>query len=359
MSWPSFFIEKDKWYNTAMNSRNLIAGGIGLAILTLLYWERALIEPIVLAGVFAYILSPLVRLLHQEMHVPRMLSVICIYLVLISAIILAGNLVVRQVNRESLTLDRTLTQATIDLRRQALLLPDWARPTVLVSLNTLNRSRIFTLPVSPSMISINEAIARLTSFFVFAFSGFYFLKDGETMIQNLISIFPEKNKEKLRDFFAQVNHVLHDYLRGQLFLIFFVAVVLYVALTLLGVKFALTLAIFSGFAEIVPFIGPLVAGAVAVFVILLTGGLMHISLPLLQETLIVVLIYFIVRQFEDYVVMPFVLGKFTKLPAFVIFFAVIIGGHMAGVLGMILAVPLVAMLRVLIGFFQEGKFSLS
>ena len=110
--------------------------------------------------------------------------------------------------------------------------------------------------------------------------------------------------------------------------------------------------IFSGFAEIVPVIGPIVAGFVAVLIMLLTGS-NNFGLNPINASIIIVIIYFIVRQIEDYIVVPHVMSRITKLNPFLIFFAVIAGGHLAGIIGLILAVPMVAVLRLLVIYFFE------
>jgi len=120
-------------------------------------------------------------------------------------------------------------------------------------------------------------------------------------------------------------------------------------LSILGIKFALVLAIFSGFAELVPLIGPIVAGGVAASTAFITQS-SNFALSPEQLVLTVIIIYFIVRQFEDYFVIPHIMGKITRLHPLVILFAVLAGGHIGGVMGLILAVPVAGMLRILLEF---------
>jgi predicted PurR-regulated permease PerM len=121
---------------------------------------------------------------------------------------------------------------------------------------------------------------------------------------------------------------------------------LFVCLSILGVKFALILAVFSGFAEIVPIIGPIVAASVAALAAYLGGGA-NFGLAPLQTVLAVIVIYAVIRQTQDYLVNPYVMGKITKLHPLVILFAVIAGEHIAGVLGLILAVPIAGVIRII------------
>ena len=148
----------------------------------------------------------------------------------------------------------------------------------------------------------------------------------------------------------KINTVLGGYLRGQIFLIFLVSLVLFIALSILGIRFALIIAIFSGIAEIVPWIGPIVAATVAVISVLLGGGSANFSLSPIQASIAVVVIYFVVRQVQDYFIVPHVMGRITKLHTLIVLFAVLAGEHTAGILGLLLAVPLAAVLKILLEF---------
>lgn len=141
-------------------------------------------------------------------------------------------------------------------------------------------------------------------------------------------------------------------MRGQIFLVILMSLVTYITLSILGIRFAFLLGLFSGFAEIVPVIGPIVAASVAILIVFFTGHA-NFGLNVTQAALTVAIIYFVLRQLEDYFVMPHVFGKITKLPAFLIFFAVVAGGHIGGILGLILAVPVAAILRLFLEFFLE------
>ena len=166
------------------------------------------------------------------------------------------------------------------------------------------------------------------------------------MIDKLLNLAPRHYRIELDILLRKINSVLVGYLRGQIFLVFFVSLTLFVLLAILGVKFALILAVFSGFAEIVPIIGPIVAAAVAAIVGYL-GATSNFGFDQVQIVMAIIVIYFVVRQFQDYFVNPFIMGKITKLHPLIILFAVIAGEHSGGILGLILAVPIAGILRII------------
>ena len=129
------------------------------------------------------------------------------------------------------------------------------------------------------------------------------------------------------------------WLRGQVFLIFLVAAVTYLVLgPVLHLPYALAIAVITGVLEIIPLVGPLAATVVAGTDAFARGG------PSLAA--IVVVFYFVLRQIEDQVVMPVVIGRAVHLHPVVTIFAVLVGLHVYGVLGGLLGVPVAAALNV-------------
>jgi predicted PurR-regulated permease PerM len=251
---------------------------------------------------------------------------------------------------ESSDLRFYMTHLLANTKPQLDSLPDWVRPTAYDFVRNFQRSRFIGFFETPSFLPFfSQAISRVISFLIFFFSAFYFLKDGTRASERLLAYIPKEYKVDIEILLRKVNTILSGYLRGEIFLIFLMSTITYIALAIVGIRFAFIIALFSGFAEIVPVIGPIVAGGVAATVALFTGT-NHFGLTPVNAAIVVVIIYFGLRQLEDYFVIPYVMGKITKLPPFVIFFSVIAGGHIAGVLGLVLAVPTAAIIKLLLEF---------
>ena len=324
--------------------RSIFLIAIAILFLWFLYVERAILTPFILAAIFAYIFNPVVNFFNNNLKIPRTLSVIIIYLVIITVVILSGVVVSKRAIEESSQLRHEATQITKTAKNQVNSLPDFLRPTVNDTLSSFER---YTTVSYPSVLSFfPKAFSRILGFIIFLFSAFYFLKEGRKMFDKLLHFVPNDYKVEVDILTRKINSILGSYLRGQVFLVFFVAAILFICLSILGVKFALILAVFSGFAEIVPIIGPIVAAAVAA-VIAFAGGTSNFNIPPTELVLIVVIIYFVVRQVQDYLINPYIMGKITKLHPLIILFAVIAGEHMAGILGLILAVPIAGIIRII------------
>jgi predicted PurR-regulated permease PerM len=317
---------------------------VGLLLAWFLYIERAILTPFVLAAIFAYIFNPLVNFFSRHLKLPRALSVLIIYVAIVAVVATVSLAFSSRIVEESMELKQEATAITRTAQHQINTLPGWLSSAVNDTLKSFEKGTFIS---SPSVLSfVPKAFSRILSFIVFLFAAFYFLKEGRNMFDKSMHFVPNEYKIEADILIRRINAVLGGYLRGQIFLIFFVSLILFISLTILGVKFSLILAVFSGFAEIVPIIGPIVAASVAALAAYLGGG-SNFALNPLQMALAVVVIYAVVRQLQDYLVNPFVMGKITKLHPLIILFAVIAGQHIAGVVGLILAVPIAGVIKII------------
>lgn len=318
-----------------------------------LYSLRSILTPFILAGVFAYILNPFVNFLTHKIKLPRALSVLVIYILIIS---LLGFITVRigsALSRESRELTRESKLILKEAEYQIEFLPDWAQEA---AHDIIDSFRTFTIIPQGRVISIfSGAFGRLVNVFVFILAAFYFLKDGNRFLERANNLIPDGYRAEVDTLGKKINKVLGDYLRGQVLLVLLMSTVTWIALSLLGVRFALVIAIFTGFAELVPWIGPLTAGTVAVTVALF-DGVPTLGMPPMMEGLVVASVYFLLRQLEDFLVIPQLMGRLTKLHPLVVLFVVLAGSHIYGALGLVLAVPVSASLRILFEYLWQ-KYS--
>lgn len=328
--------------------RTVFIIGIILVIFGFLWAEKSILTPFIIAAIFAYILNPIVNFFDKKIRLPRIISVIIIYLILISIFIAFLFFLTKSLIFESAEFRVSILNFIESAKYQVNLLPEYARPFIYDSLNSLSKIEFFK---SSSIFNFfPRAISGLVSVLIFLFSSFYFLKEGRSIIDKVLLFVPRDYKIEIEILLRKINTVLGGYLRGQIFMVFIISSILFVALSLLGIRFALILAIFSGIAEIVPLIGPIAAVVVAVLAVLFGSGSSMYSLAPIQTSIIVVIIYFILRQLQDYFIIPHVMGRITKLHPLIILFAVLAGGHSGGILGLLLAVPIAAVLKILLEF---------
>ncbi len=195
-------------------------------------------------------------------------------------------------------------------------------------------------PISENILKVTVGIFSniVTTVTVLVFT-FYFLLERKKLGATLVSLMGEEAGERVLWTLKDVESRLGAWVNGQILLMAIVGVAVYFGLTLLHVDFALPLAIIAGVLEIVPMIGPIVSAIPAILVALTIS-------PLLA--LFVVALYFIVQQVENNILVPLVLKKSVGLSPIITIFALMVGGRLAGIVGAVLAVPIVLVLQVVI-----------
>lgn len=198
-------------------------------------------------------------------------------------------------------------------------------------------------PISENILKLTVGIFSnlLTTMTVLVFT-FYFLLERKKLESILTNTMGEDAAERVISALKEVESRLGAWVNGELFLMALVGGFVYVGLTLLHVDFALPLAIIAGVLEIVPMIGPIVSAIPAVLVALTVSPLLALS---------VVALYFIVQQVENNIFVPLILKKSVGLSPIVTIFGLMVGGRLAGVVGAILAVPIVLVLQVVLHAF--------
>jgi len=194
----------------------------------------------------------------------------------------------------------------------------------------------------------------ITTFFVLVML-FYLMRDGPAFIEYFVSAVPESYQGDARRMLYELGLVWNAYLRGQILLCLAVAVAVYLASLILGLPQPLVLALIAGFLEFVPNIGPALSYIPALLFALTTSSAtipgLHAGLPFA----VVVLVTFMgIQQLEALFLVPRILGRSLDLHPFVVLAAILIGAGLAGLLGIVLAAPTVATLR-LVGRYLRGK----
>jgi predicted PurR-regulated permease PerM len=315
-----------------------------VAAVLILWFARGVLGPFIVAAVLAYAFSPLVTAAERRTGRPRVLIVAVGYTV---AVLVVGVLVALLASRivgeirlltasgpDSLatTLRSLVGGDTIDFAGQRIAVADLAREI---------QSRFAGIMASPGdAVHLAGQLGEVGLKAILAvIVTFYFLVDGGMFRDRLIALLPADHRSRTIEVLGRIQQVLGKWLRGQLLLVALVAAVAYVGLgPILHLPYALGLAVLTGVLEVIPLVGPLIATAiVAVDAFARDGAGLAVA---------VIVFYFVLRQVEDQVVMPVVIGRAVHLHPVVTIFAVLVGLSLYGVLGGLLGVPIAAAANV-------------
>ncbi|MFC0522509.1 AI-2E family transporter [Pontibacillus salicampi] len=168
---------------------------------------------------------------------------------------------------------------------------------------------------------------------------FYMLKDYPMMKRLLWQLTPRKFRNEGKQMLAEIDESLGGYIRGQLLVCLFVGVISILLLWLIGMHFPLVLGAIMGVTNIIPYFGP-IFGAIPAVIIAFTINA--------KMMLFVIVVVFIVQLIESNLLSPYIVGKSLHIHPVLIIFALLVGGEVAGIAGMILAVPALTIVRVII-----------
>jgi predicted PurR-regulated permease PerM len=324
------------------SNRAFIALVIAAAIV--LWLARAVLGPFVVAAVVAYAFSPIVSRTERRFGLPRIVVVAIGYVtafVVLGALawLLAGR-VISEITQLASSGPNSIATTLRDLLGTDAIAIGGQQITV-VEIAAQIQARIASLVASPGdALHLAGVVGEFALEAILALIvTFYFLIDGTSFRDHMVSVLPRDRRASTVALLERIHIVLGKWLRGQVFLIFLVAAVTYLVLgPILHMPYALAIAVITGVLEIIPLVGPLAATAIAGTDAFARGG------PSLALTVIV--FYFVLRQIEDQVVMPVVIGRAVHLHPVVTIFAVLVGLHTYGVLGGLLSVPVAAALNV-------------
>lgn len=170
----------------------------------------------------------------------------------------------------------------------------------------------------------------------------------ETGVDDFLKLVtPAKHREYVLNLWKRSQRKIGLWMQGQILLSIIITVLLFLGLSLLGVEYALLLAIFAGLMELIPVFGSFVAAVPGIGVALLTGDF--------TLTLIVAALYLVVNQFQAHLIYPLVVKKIVGVAPILVIIALIAGGQLAGFLGVLLSVPVAAAIQEFVNDMQKRR----
>lgn len=197
----------------------------------------------------------------------------------------------------------------------------------------------FLVSFSESFLTnVLEGMENIISLAIIPIVTYYFLVDGELLFNKLLLILPTEKRIVTKKVLTHIDKVLSRYIVSQLFLSLIIGVITSIALLILGVNFFIPLGIFNGILNIIPYFGPIIGGIPAVLIALIASP---------KKALITVLVVFLIQQIEGNILSPKITGDSTNMHPIMIIILLLIGEKLGGFVGMIIAVPIGVIIKVI------------
>lgn len=315
-----------------------------VAALAILWLARAVLSPFIVAAIVAYAFSPLVSAGERRLGWPRVAVVGLGYAIAAVIIAIVGFLLAGRIASELELLAGSGPDSFMHTLRELVggdVLVIGGQTIAVADIAREIQTRIGDLLASPGdtvHIAVQAGEVGLQAILAVIVT-FYFLVDGSLFMDRTTALLPAAHRGRTSDVLARIHVILGKWLRGQLLLIALVTAVAYIGLgPVAHLPYALALAVMTGVLEIIPLIGPLIATAIVAIDAFARGGTGLVAA--------IIVFYFVLRQVEDQVVMPVVIGRAVHLHPIVTIFAVLVGLSLYGVLGGLLGVPVAAAINV-------------
>jgi len=308
-----------------ISHRTIIFATFFLIFLWFLYQIRQILIALFISVILMAALNPAVDRI-TRLKIPRFLAILFLYILIIGVFVLSiAGVVPPLVDQTSVLISR---------------LPEYSQnlglPIIDQKIITDQISQLGSIPANIVKLSVSIFSNLFVALAVLVIT-FYLLMERRNLNKYLTVLFGGDGEKKAEKFINEMEKNLGGWVRAQLILMSIIGLFCYIGLRLLGIEFALPLAILAGVFEIIPNIGPIVSAIPAFFAGFVISPLMGLA---------VIALYFLIQQLENTIIVPKVMEKKVGVNPIVTILALTIGFKLAGIMGAVLAIPIVLLLRI-------------
>lgn len=313
-----------------------------IGITFIFYIGKSIVTPILLSFLFAVLLLPIDHFLNSKIRLPHTLSVaitllifICFFLVILA--ILSYQITDIATDFEKINKNATIfitdiqkyirTNFNISLWEQRKYINDVAEDSVKKGKETIG-----TTLMSVSGTLIDMTLIPIYTFLILLYRTHFILF--------LVKLFKKEYHAQLREILGQIKVSVQSYISGLIIEMIFVSILTGAGLYFIGIKYFLLLGILTGILNLIPYIGIIIAGALTI-IASLTGT------PDISIIIGIVIVNAVVQFIDNNILVPLIISSKVRINALVSLVGIIIGGALAGIAGMFLAIPILAILKII------------
>lgn len=310
--------------------------------------------PIVMAGILYYLINPVIDWLEKK-KVPRTIGITIVFIIIIGLIVWGVAILIPLMQKQTMSFIENWPSYW---KRANSEIDHWLRSDFLSQLqnqiSSANEDLVKSVTgqlnnmVNSTFSGLGSVVGAVTNVLVaiitMPFILFYLLKDGKNLPEHLMKVVPDKMRHTTFKVLTDMNTQISQYIRGQLTVAFFVAIMFMVGYGVIGLEYAVTLGILSGFLNLVPYLGSFLAMVPSIIIGLVTS----------PEMLVKVLIVFVIEQtIEGRIISPQILGSNLEIHPVTIIIVLLTAGKLFGIPGVILGIPGYAVMKVLVTYLFD------
>lgn len=326
------------------------------AILAFIFIRKPLfnvINPFIYALVVAYLLDPLVKILEKK-KIKRIWAILIIFLLIVAVFaVLFATFIPKLTDEVKDFVDNI--PSIFESVRNAIenfqlngfeFLPKEMRSFLDLDKQISNLSKNIEVFFNGLVGFLVQSTGTIFDLVMTPLIAFYYLKDKEKIKKLIIKAFPLRHREFVKRVGRDVDKVLGGFIKGQLTVAAFVGILMGIGSLIIGIPYSLTIGLVAGITNIIPYFGPWL------------GGILPTILAFIEKPAMVfwaVGLIVVVQQIESAVITPRVMSKSVGIHPLLIIFSVLFFGGLFGIVGMILGVPMMAILLLVFGYIKEYR----
>ncbi|NLJ98492.1 MAG: AI-2E family transporter [Tissierellia bacterium] len=314
-----------------------------------------MVYTIMISLIIAYLLNPIVNYF-EKYNISRGLGVLIIYLIIVGIIFIISFLIIPKSGKE---IKKLLVVLPIYFQRLSEFIDNLYMkyymsidniPPIFQSLEDIilnnidNIQNVIVTNISRFFEGIISTFTKVISLILIPILTFYFIRDKDYFINRFYLTIPKKRRKEAKELFIEMDRALGQFIRGRLILALYVGVATTILLLILKVDFAIIIGMLTGIADIIPYFGPLLGFLPAFFFALLSSPI---------KALWIAILFIGIQWVENNVLAPKIIGESIGIHPISILLALVIGGGVFGVMGMVFSVPAIAIFKILFNFFME------
>ncbi|MBZ6008853.1 AI-2E family transporter [Leuconostoc gelidum subsp. aenigmaticum] len=335
----------------------LIVSGFDFLMRPISVFISTVFVPLLVAGFLYYVLKPILKLVKKikifGKSMPHQFAVIITFVLFLAVIATALIVLVPTLIREITNLITAMPSFAQDMQR--------------FTTETINSRWFENLHLSVNADQMRSAVGQYAASFLNITAGtlgtvvstvtsvtinlvtipvvlFYMLSDGERLVPAIKKAFPDRHAQKISELTTKMDNTIEKYISGQAIEMLFVGVTMAIGYLIIGQPYAWLLAVVAGITNIVPYIGPWI-GVIPALIVASTQSW--------KQMIFVFIVMTVVQQLDGNFIYPNVIGKSLAIHPLTIMLLLMVAGNLWGIVGMIVIVPVYAVLRVIISFVLE------
>lgn len=331
------------------NLKKIIIFILVLCILLIIYLSKSIIQPILISIMLAYILNPLVRILISKGLGKRTSVIICL-LLLIGFVFIIIYYVIPGIIKDVMGILYNSDEYKVSISKYIGRVKLDGMPIYLKNVLDSNILKIQNMGIEQLNKFFKEMLdftMELPTYILTPILVYYFLMDSEHFIKFIKNIIPLNFRKKTTELWGEIDRVLSSFIRSQLILSLIIFILTFVAMLLLRVKFPIIIAFINAITNLIPYFGPVI-GFIPAFLAAITQSI--------NKAIMVTLVFIVIQQFESSVIAPKLMGDTLGIHPVFIMIIILLGGKYFGGWGLLLSVPIAAIVKVIIKYSVRNMY---